>query len=72
MQSKIEVECVIGAVSFIHILAGRMVLSGSLQHWQIQRPIMAFQKPTTIQGKVSANNTNSVMSSATGVLLARV
>lgn len=57
MQSKIAVELVKGSVSEMSISLGKTVAVGSVESWQISKPMMAFQKPTTIQGIVTPINT---------------
>jgi hypothetical protein len=54
------------------MLFGRIKVIGSLTHWQIRRPIIAFQNPTTIQGKVNANSPKIMIRITVGIVAARV
>ena len=55
IQSSSAVDKVIGAELFACKASGTTSANGSLTKRQIMKPIVAFQKPITIQGSVKAN-----------------
>jgi hypothetical protein len=57
MHNKSAVELFKGRSSQFCILGGRMMESGFLTKRQIKNPIIAFQKPMTIQGRVNKKRT---------------
>ena len=72
MQSKIAVEVVSGSELSTRMLDGRITAVGSLKNWHSSSPIMAFQKPTTIQGRVSANSPSKIIRTKSGLSAVRV
>ena len=61
-HSRIAVDAVTGSSPRITPAAGITAATGSAEKRMMTKPITAFQKPATIQGKVTANSTSSVAS----------
>ena len=57
MQTRIAVEAVIGSSPRDAAAAGVTAATGSRANRMIRKPMVAFQKPITIQGSVTANST---------------
>ena len=62
MQSRIAVEAVIGSSPRSWPVIGTTAAIGSSEKRMIRNPIIAFQNPATIHGKVIAKNTSSTIS----------
>ena len=59
MQARMAVEARIGSSPVMRAAAGVTAATGSGANRMIARPTVAFQKPITDQGKVTANSTTS-------------
>ncbi len=64
MQTRIAVEATIGSSPRTRVTAGVTVAIGSRQNRMMMRPMVAFQKPMTVHGSVTANMTMSAVSVA--------
>ena len=62
MHNRIAVDAVIGSSPRMRAAVGITAAAGSAEKRMIRNPITAFQKPTTIQGSVTANSASSVTS----------
>ena len=56
MQSTTAVDEVIGSVILTRATSGKTTASGSRASRPTRKPMVEFQKPTTVQGNVTANN----------------
>jgi hypothetical protein len=56
MQSTTAVDEVIGSVMLARALSGKTTAKGSRASTPTKNPMLEFQKPTTVQGRVTANN----------------
>src|SRR5262249_19990273 len=64
MQTRIAVEALIASSPRTRAAAGNTRATGSRANRMIRSPITAFQKPTTVQGSVTANSASNTQSSA--------
>src|SRR5260370_5818558 len=62
MQTRIAVDAVIASSPRTLAAVGNTKATGSPASRMMHRPITAFQKPTTVHGRIAANDTSSVQS----------